>query len=166
MKADQRNTRQTFTSVVVTTRSQTFGGWAEESTLVWASINSALKLRASHMVKKGFSKKEHFLSFLHLKFHSSHQKHTSQKWCLEVSTTFFKEVRAKKRLSVVWSVKNDVFQAKINQFCWKFKDFLEIQGCHTWWFWMKTDDYYMLWFLRFSSPKTCFFFKKYCFLHW
>ena len=101
-------------------------------------------------------KKKHFLSFLHLKFHSSCQKHTSQKWCLEVSTTCLKEVRAKKRLSVVWSVKNDVFRAKINQFCWKYKHFLEIQGCHTWWFWMKTDDYYMLWFLRLSSPKTCF----------
>ena len=96
------------------------------------------------------------MSFLHLKFHSSRQKHTSQKWCLEVHTTFFKEVRAKKRLSIVWRAKNDVFLAKINNFCWNFKHFLEIQGRQIWWFWMKTNGYNMWWFWRFFYQKHVF----------
>jgi len=81
------------------------------------------------MVQINFFKNSTFLSFLHSKFHSSRQKHTSQKWCLEVSTTFFKEVRAKKRLSVVWEAKkrggkrrflckNHQFLLKIQTFSW------------------------------------------------
>ena len=97
-----------------------------------------------------------FYSFLHLKSHFGHQKWTSQKWCLEVHTTFFKEVRAKKRLPIVWRAKNDVFLAKINNFCWNFKHFLEIQGRQIWWFWMKTNGYNMWWFWRFFYQKHVF----------
>ena len=65
-----------------------------------------------------------FFSFLHLKFHCSRQKHTSQKWCLEVSTTFFKEVRAKKRLSVVqYGRKKRRFLSKNHQFLLKIQTF-------------------------------------------